>query len=353
MTVKKFTLAMGAALALTSSNANAWFFFFIPGSVTSKIGDVLSGAEGENCVAASAKIGDVITSPSGNTATIKSLSGTTSRCQNPNLPVRALLGFQYNFSSKAGLEIPEGYEQRSLTDTLRFQGFILKAENPSKRTVFLVNTRKRDAKTDPKAIMHSISENMARMVDDPKMGSEEELTINGMKALRFEMTGKNKGIFGPTYTYLVTTLVGTNELLTINAYAPVDGYPNEKEGLAQLAAGVKGLLDPVDASTLAETPVPAVTAVDQLPGAAPVTPTAPVVQAQTATHAPISAAPLPAPAPVPAQAIPIASAPATDTGGNSTDLTVKKLRELDKLHKDGILNKSEYDDKKKELLKAL
>lgn len=78
-------------LACVSSNANAWFFFFLPGSVTSKIGDAFTGAEGDNCVGSNAKVGDTIRLATGKLMTVKSLSGTSSRCTNAEHPIRALL----------------------------------------------------------------------------------------------------------------------------------------------------------------------------------------------------------------------------------------------------------------------
>ena len=74
---------------LFSSNANAWFFI-LPGFVTSKIADVVTGSEGDNCVGPNAKVGDLFY-PNGVAMTIKSLSGTSSRCTNPAMPIRALL----------------------------------------------------------------------------------------------------------------------------------------------------------------------------------------------------------------------------------------------------------------------
>jgi len=77
-------------LILFSSNASAWIFFLLPGAVTSKIGDVLTGSEGNNCVGPNARVGDQIYA-NGTLMTIKSLSGTTSRCNEPATPIRASL----------------------------------------------------------------------------------------------------------------------------------------------------------------------------------------------------------------------------------------------------------------------
>lgn len=66
-------------------------FFYIPGSVTSSVGDALTGAEGAHCVPDRAKVGDTINFGAGRSGTVKSLSGTSSRCQNPEMPIRALI----------------------------------------------------------------------------------------------------------------------------------------------------------------------------------------------------------------------------------------------------------------------
>ncbi len=67
------------------------WFVFIPGSVVGAVTDTLTGASGDHCVAESAKVGGRISLSGGRTATVKSLSGTSSRCTNPLLPIRAEL----------------------------------------------------------------------------------------------------------------------------------------------------------------------------------------------------------------------------------------------------------------------
>lgn len=84
--MKKLVLA---ALLTAALPAHA-LFFFIPGSLISAIGDKLSGSEGNHCVASSAKVGDTI-GVAGNWFKVKSLSGTSTRCNNAAHPVRALL----------------------------------------------------------------------------------------------------------------------------------------------------------------------------------------------------------------------------------------------------------------------
>lgn len=90
--MKKLSLTLTALwLVLVSPAANAWFFFWVPGSVTSAVSDAITGDEGENCVAAYVKVGDAIRMPDGSIGTIKSLSGKSVRCNNPAQPIRALI----------------------------------------------------------------------------------------------------------------------------------------------------------------------------------------------------------------------------------------------------------------------
>lgn len=80
-------------VALAPAEANAWFFFFLPGSVTGAVTDKLTGAEGDNCVGPYAQVGDRITVPGKGTGTIRSLSGTSIRCTTNAYPIRALIDF--------------------------------------------------------------------------------------------------------------------------------------------------------------------------------------------------------------------------------------------------------------------
>jgi hypothetical protein len=67
------------------------FFIYIPGSAIDATADTISGARGDNCVSATAKVGDRILLTSGAYGTIVSLSGTSYRCKQPEFPIRAVV----------------------------------------------------------------------------------------------------------------------------------------------------------------------------------------------------------------------------------------------------------------------
>lgn len=88
--MKARTLRVAVVVGL-ASQLGGCFFVFIPGSLIQKVSDGFTGAEGEHCVSTVAKVGDKIRTPSGATYTVRSLSGTSSRCNDPGLPIRAAL----------------------------------------------------------------------------------------------------------------------------------------------------------------------------------------------------------------------------------------------------------------------
>lgn len=78
------------------------FFVFIPGAVIDKVSDTMTGAKGSNCIREDVKVGDKVYLPDGSVGTITEISGKSSRCKDPNMPIRAVLelskdkGFNYS-----------------------------------------------------------------------------------------------------------------------------------------------------------------------------------------------------------------------------------------------------------------
>jgi hypothetical protein len=359
MKVSKSILGLlGLVLSLMSFNANAWFFFFIPGSVTSKISDGITGSEGESCVSDKAKVGDTITSATGNTAIVKSLSGTSSRCQAPGLPIRALLQFNYSFSSKAGIELPEGFKPKELSGTQSFNGLLLSAQDSSKSIGISVAAQPNKPGRDGGTLAKNISSRLLAAVDDGVISNEEQLSVGGLPAYRFRMVGKNKGMFGRSFTYVVTVLVGKDELVQVNANCLTSDFDKYKETLERFAFDVKGLNGEHQPANQVSIPggVSNESPVGQ--GATPIPPREDVNGGQPANQiveikaTPSATIPTTSALQVQQQSS-VQATPREGTAPSATSNIPQKLRELDQLFKDGILNKNEYESKKSELLKAL
>lgn len=63
----------------------------IPGKAIEAVSDGITGAEGGHCVSPEAKVGDTVRMPYNGVGEIKSLSGTSIRCTDPEKPIRALI----------------------------------------------------------------------------------------------------------------------------------------------------------------------------------------------------------------------------------------------------------------------
>jgi hypothetical protein len=85
----KALILTGALVACTQ--LSGCFFVFIPVSLIAKASDAVTGAEGEHCVGRAAVVGSKIRDKDGSIYTVKSLSGTSVRCTNPDMPIRAAL----------------------------------------------------------------------------------------------------------------------------------------------------------------------------------------------------------------------------------------------------------------------
>jgi hypothetical protein len=337
--MRRLDVAFACLLAALPFSTHAAFFFFLPGSVAGKIADVLTGAEGENCVADSKKVGDLIVSPTGNTATVISLSGTSARCQRPEFPIRARLKYNFSFTSTAGIEVPEGYEQRQLTEFQRFAGTLLRADQPARRIGFVVNARPRVPGSDTAAIANAVGIEMSRLVDDFQILGQEELLINGTKALRFEAEGKNKGVFGPKFTYIVTLLEGEREVLVVNGFAPSKAdFTAEREELRRLAFGVKGLrMENGDLTPGAE----------RMPLNA-----SPAMEAIGSAMEGAAFRPGEAPASRPAL-VETGAGPSGSTSTGAQRSFADRLRDLEALKKDGLVTQQEYEQKRRVLVDGL
>jgi len=224
------------------------WFIYLPGSTTGAISDAFTGAEGLHCVKANAKLGDTVQFPGGSQATVKSLSGTSTRCTNPELPIRALLVPYDNKpitsaptpnTSKILLSLPAGWEQKTLNEQMILGGGILYATNRTTDSGLLLSASKREGITDLMAYGTSIRANQTSRLKDPQQSEVSQIEINGKKALRFDVTGlQNSGL---KLKYMITVIEGATEIAILNTWTTAAGFEEQKGAMGQLAENVIGL----------------------------------------------------------------------------------------------------------------
>jgi hypothetical protein len=308
--MKKIYLISFIFLTLFSLNVNAWFIF-IPGSVTRAIGDAITGAKGDICVKDSYKVGDVITSPqTGNTAKILSLSGTSSICPNPATPIRADVEFNFNFSSKVIFELSDEYEIQPMKNLERFNGRLLFARSKSVagKEILIFSNLKTET-SDIQQMANNMERNQIAILKEGVSKNSERLNINGFDALRFEVIGTKKGVFGQDVTFLITLINVGSEIIVINQYAPTNIYADSKAEFVLIANSTKNISSELSVIT-------SHSADSKL---------TPSSQASSMPNQPLQ----------------------------SENNSVKKLELLNDLLKKGLINQKDYEAKKAEILKSM
>lgn len=301
------TVTLAFLLALASSSANAWFFFWFP------IPTGGSSATSDNtCLPETAKEGDTINSTNGNIAKVVKLSGTSSRCKDPAMPILATVDYTsaVTFSSKAGIELPDKFKPMGLTDRQKFfEGVLLKAKTDDGKLFIHVSAGKRSAVSSMQEFVAKWKAGLKNF-DDPTYSETEEITIGGYPTWRFEQKGKLKNLFGTRMTMLHTIMEAKDEYLIIQAWGHDKEFSEEEEEFKRLPSMIKGL-----------------------------TPPAPVISTQTSGQKGQASESMDATLP-----------PQSSTEENST---ARRLRELGELRKQGLITEKEYSKKRQAILSEI
>ena len=317
-------IALAVMLFIGHNNANAWFFFFIPGSVVGKITDGITGSEGENCVSSDAKVGGQIRLANGEIKTVKSLSGTSTRCADAQFPIRALLESSNlpttPHVSNIGIDLPSGqggWVQRTLTAAQKTQGAIFFASQSTTDSGVIVHSNPRNSTTDIGVFAREKLAHYEKNMTDTKSSEISRSVVNGVPVLQFTVTGYLKSA-GINLTYFWTVFDLEKELLVVTTWTKTSNWDTEKLSLTKLPELINGL----PASNLKTS-----NNLNQI-----VTPASQIS----------------------AQEIPVPVAPPSPSANVSTETPIaKRLRELNDLLKSGLITQSEFEAKRKSILDSL
>lgn len=329
----------GAAAAIffvgliSPPDARAWFFF-IPGGLIDAVVDAVSGSEGESCLPPNAKVGDKIRMPSGAVWSVKSLSGTSYRCSNPEYPIRALLvplvetspatspleapQHGTTISSRAGLELPAGWKPSRPTEQERARGVILNAIEQSSGLRVTLYADKRDGVRDVLAYALAKKSQQSDLLKDVHASEVVALLVNGFPAWRYEVSGLAYN--GTRYTYLQTVIDVGVELVLVSCWTDASEFQVQRGIMEKLAFGLTGFSPPRQLEAAAD----AASRNEAIQGAGLGS------KSQAAS-------------------VGTSSTPATP---NSIGVA-QRLRELQALYKEGLITQMEYEEKRKRILDGI
>jgi hypothetical protein len=305
-------------LFLFSGHASAWFIF-IPGGAIRAIGDSITGAKGDICVKDTYKVGEEVTHPqTGNKFKVLSLSGTSSICTNPATPIRAEVEFTNKFASRITFELSEDYEVQPSKGVEIYNGRILFAKSKSVSSKYmLVSGVNKTPTTDMMQMANNMERSQIALLKEGVAQNSEKIEINGFNALRFEVVGTKKGVFGEATTYLITLIDTGSEIIVINQFISTNEYLNNKSEFLRIANSTKQQLNNSDKIT---TGILDANAIQTIP---------------TTSDSQLNKIP-----------------PSKDINSTHSVIT-DKLSQLNNLKNKGLITQKDYDSKKAELLKSM
>lgn len=220
----------------------------IPGSVTGKVSDAITGAKGANCVGAANKVGDKIRGSDGSIGTIKSLSGTSGRCTDARYPIRAEIEFAADTVSPAAppstyvsavkFSAPEAWASKPLTDSQSKAGWSEKIANRNIDVEALLSATTHAGITDVSAYTATRRAALLGIVTDAEAPNIVSIEINGRHAYRYVVTGKTAA--GQKATYVGTVIEGPKDIAVMLAYTFAANYATQKDAIGELSDHVVG-----------------------------------------------------------------------------------------------------------------
>jgi hypothetical protein len=313
--MKAHVLALAAGALLLHSTAHAWFFF-LPGS--------LFAGKGDTCVAESAKVGDTI-NKNGSAFVVKAISGKSSRCSNSDHPILVEVEArpQDNNVTQARIDIPDGWVQQPVTDSLKTGGVVMYATNKTLDAGLQLATWKRAGITDVGDFVASRKALQTSRLKESEQFPTTRLIVSGLPAWRYELRGRAPN--GIDIKYTATIVESEQEIVGVLAWTTAAGFEQTRERLVSIADSIAGLVPPVVASSPQQ-----------------------------------AAAPTLAPKPISVSGVVEATGPADDRPASREQRpsgqgsqAAQKLRELNSLYKDGVITREEFEGKKKQLLETL
>ena len=226
----RFTCFLIGATSAIHASANSY-------TLTPK---TTTGSNNSICVAESSKVGDLLKSPSGNTATIKALIGPSSSCKSEALPVQAEVEFTSIYSSQATVNLSNEYELLPISKVQRFNSTALLAKSKTvKDKNIFITVRVKHSNNDLTVFANNIEKIYKAKLKDAITQNSEKINIQGLSALRFEVSGLSKDAFPIQTTYLITVIEGVDSLITINTYMPSAEYAANKSEMLTIGESFK------------------------------------------------------------------------------------------------------------------
>jgi hypothetical protein len=141
--------------------------------------------------------------------------------------------------SSLGLAFPAGWQTLGLTDVQRRNGAAIAARNETSDSWVMVSSANSATITDRDEYIASRRADMESRLKEPIHSDIQAISVNGMSAKRFEVTGTATD--GARHSYLYTAIFGQSEVVVVNAWTSAPNFETQKGSLRELADWVSGI----------------------------------------------------------------------------------------------------------------
>lgn len=217
----------------------------------------------------------------------------------PVAPDKAETTASITYPSKVNLPLPSGWEQLKPTKVMLSGNVIVFAKNLKTNVLLALSAEKRESVKDLMGFAIERRTRLAKVHTNAWQSEVSQIEINGIRALRFDVTGTLKN--GKDVTYLVTVIEGATEIAILITSTDKANYERHKEEMKLLAYNVTGLTEANEKQ---------------------------ITQTKTEPHR--------------TEKVKVTQVNSTDAGTN--------IEKLDKLRKDGVISEDEYRRAKDKIL---
>ena len=186
-----------------------------------------------------------------------------------------------------------------MKDSDKASGVVSFAQSDDRRAAYKVRSSPKPEKISIKELALRFTENQSKLLNDYRVVTLNESTINGLKSVTYEASGQIKSASGKNWTYMTAIIEGSTEIAVFEGWAETANIEQYRSTFAALPATIGGLT------------------------------------------------------PVASPSTPLAVQPPPPLQPDAPDFVAEKLRRLQQMLKEGLITPDDFEAKKREILKDL
>jgi len=151
--------------------------------------------------------------------------------------------FEYSTPNvtKAKIQLPNGWEQKELLESMKDGGGVLFAINRTTDSGILVSTQKRSGISDMASFAKTNAARQISSLNNGKLQSLDQRNILGLNAWQIQATGSSKTGSNKEFTYYKTLFDAGDEIVIVNLWTSSANFDNQKDEYQRILSSIEGI----------------------------------------------------------------------------------------------------------------